>query len=155
MAGEGRDFASKDYLGLANDESIARAVADAVGRGVPVGSGGSRLLRGNAPEHEALEEKAARFFGSEAALYFANGFAANVALFASLPQRGDLILADELIHASAHDGLRMTRADHMLAPHNDVNAFEAAHRNSRAGGGQGRVMMPLQRLTRMEAGKAH
>src|SRR3546814_13845300 len=87
-----------------------------VGRGVPVGSGGSRLLRGNAPEHEALEEKAARFFGSEAALYFANGFAANVALFASLPQRGDLSLAAELIHASAHDGLRMTRADHLFAP---------------------------------------
>src|SRR3546814_3271150 len=115
MAGEGRDFASKDYLGLANDESIPRAVADAVGRGVPVGSGGSRLLRGNAPEHEALEAKAARFFGSEAALYFANGFAANVALFASLPQRGDPILADALKHASAPAGMRMTRADPMFA----------------------------------------
>src|SRR3546814_14378332 len=107
-----------------------------VGRGVPVGSGGSRLLRGNAPEHEALEEKAARFFGSEAALYFANGFAANVALFASLPQRGDLILADELIHASAHDRLRMTRADHMFAPHNYRNEFEREIPPWGAGGGQ-------------------
>src|SRR3546814_20846252 len=78
--------------------------------------------------------KAARFFGSEAALYFANGFAANVALFASLPQRGDLILADELIHASAHDGLRMTSADHMFAPHTDVNAFDEAIRTLGAGG---------------------
>src|SRR3546814_6816810 len=74
--------------------------------------------------------KAARFFGSEAALYFANGFAANVALFASLPQRGDLILADELIHASAHDGLRMKRADHMFAPHNDVKDRKSTRRNS-------------------------
>ncbi|HEY9580591.1 MAG TPA: 8-amino-7-oxononanoate synthase [Rhizorhapis sp.] len=154
IAREGRDFASNDYLGLANDESIARAVADAVGRGVPVGSGGSRLLRGNAPEHEALEEKAARFFGSEAALYFANGFAANVALFASLPQRGDLILADELIHASAHDGLRMTRADHMFAPHNDVNAFEAAIRTWRAGGGKGRVWIAFETLYSMEGDMA-
>lgn len=154
IAREGRDFASNDYLGLANDESIARAVADAVGRGVPVGSGGSRLLRGNAPEHEALEEKAARFFGSEAALYFANGFAANVALFASLPQRGDLILADELIHASAHDGLRMTRAEHMFAPHNDVNAFEAAIRTWRAGGGKGRVWIAFETLYSMEGDMA-
>ncbi|MGE4410997.1 MAG: 8-amino-7-oxononanoate synthase, partial [Sphingobium sp.] len=61
----GIDFSSNDYLGLAHDPAIAHAVADAAMRGVPVGSGGSRLLRGNAPEHEALEEKAAAFFGSE------------------------------------------------------------------------------------------
>src|SRR3546814_4618185 len=102
-------------------------------------------MRGQAPEDEVLEEKAVRFFVSEATLYFANGFAANVALFASLPQRGDLILADELIHASAHDGLRMRRADHMFAPHNDVNAFEAAIRTWRAGGGKGRVWIEIGR----------
>ena len=53
MPRAGHDFASNDYLGLAHDPAISAAVADAVARGVPVGSGGSRLLRGNAPEHEA------------------------------------------------------------------------------------------------------
>ncbi|MBK5265273.1 MAG: 8-amino-7-oxononanoate synthase, partial [Alphaproteobacteria bacterium] len=54
---EGRDFASNDYLALAGDRLIAQAVADAIAGGVPVGSGGSRLLRGNAIEHEMLEAK--------------------------------------------------------------------------------------------------
>src|SRR3546814_14509549 len=77
------------------------------------------------------------------------GLAPNVALFASLPQRCDLILADELIHASAHDGLRMTRADHMFAPPNDVNAFEADIRTWRAGGGKGRVWIAFETHYRM------
>ena len=78
---------------------------------MPVGAGGSRLLRGNHPEHEALEAEAAAFFGSEAALYFATGFAANFAIFSTLPQRGDLVVHDELIHASVHDGMRNGRAE--------------------------------------------
>jgi 8-amino-7-oxononanoate synthase len=147
---EGRDFASNDYLGLSRDPFIAQAVADAITKGVPVGSGGSRLLRGNAPEHEALEEKAARFFGSEGALFLSTGFAANTALFATLPQKGDLILADELIHASAHDGLRMARAEHRFARHNDVEAFRAAIRDWRAGGGKGRVWIAFETLYSMD-----
>jgi len=82
----GRDFASNDYLGLSGDPIIAGAVADAIGRGVPVGSGGSRLLRGNAPEHEGLEAKAADFFRTQATLFVANGYVANLALFATLPR---------------------------------------------------------------------
>ena len=150
IAREGRDFASNDYLGLSRDPVIAQAVADAIARGVPVGSGGSRLLRGYAPEHEALEDKAACFFGSESALYFSTGFAANTALFATLPQKGDLILADELIHASVHDGLRMARAEHRLARHNDVDAFRAAIRDWRVGGGKGRVWIAFETLYSMD-----
>ena len=75
-------------------------VADALTRGVPIGAGGSRLLRGNHDEHEALEAEAARWFGSEAALYFSTGFAANGGLFAALPGADDLIVHDELIHAA-------------------------------------------------------
>lgn len=146
----GLDFSSNDYLGLAGDPIIARAVAEAIARGVPVGSGGSRLLRGNALEHEALEEKAARFFGSEAALFFSNGFAANLALFATLPQKGDLIVADELVHASAHEGLRCARAEHRFAAHNDVGAFGDAIRRWRAGGGRGRVWIAFETLYSMD-----
>jgi len=110
MPRAGHDFASNDYLGFAHDPVIAAAVADALARGVPVGSGGSRLLRGNAPEHEALEAQAAALFGSEAALFLATGFAANLALLAALPGPDDLIVADALIHASAHDGMKLSRA---------------------------------------------
>ena len=73
----GRDFTSNDYLALAKSDALRRAVAEALERGVPVCAGGSRLLRGNHPEHEALEEEAARFFGHETALYFSTGFNTN------------------------------------------------------------------------------
>ncbi|MDQ8756490.1 8-amino-7-oxononanoate synthase [Sphingosinicella sp. LHD-64] len=146
----GRDFSSNDYLGLAGDPDIARAVAEAVVRGVPAGSGGSRLLRGNHPEHEALEDKAARFFGSETALYFSSGFAANMALFATLPQSGDLVVADELVHASAHEGLRRSRAEHRFASHNDADAFADIVAEWRSAGGRGRVWLAFETVYSME-----
>lgn len=150
----GRDFASNDYLALAGDARIAAALAEALARGVPIGSGGSRLLRGNAPEHEALEEKAAAFFGSEAALWFANGFAANMALLSALPAADDLIVADALIHASAHDGMRLSRAPHRLAAHNDADAFDAAIRAWRADGGRGRPWIVAETLYSMDGDMA-
>jgi 8-amino-7-oxononanoate synthase len=106
----GIDFTSNDYLGLAEAAELRRAAADAVARGVPVGAGGSRLLRGNHPEHEALEAEAAAHFGAETALYFGGGYVANFAIFSTLPQAGDLVLHDELIRASVHEGLRRSRA---------------------------------------------
>ena len=106
----GRDFASNDYLGLASHPRLAAAIAHAIEQGVPVGSGGSRLLRGNHPEHEALEAEAAAFFGAEASLYFSSGYTANATLLATLPQRGDLIVHDALVHASMHEGMKLSRA---------------------------------------------
>ena len=150
----GRDFASNDYLGLASDPIIGQAVADAVARGVPVGSGGSRLLRGNAPEHEGLEAKAAAFFRTQAALFMANGFAANLALFSTLPQRGDLIVADELIHASVHDGIRMSKAAAVFARHNDVQSFADHIAIWRADGGKGRIWIAVETLYSMDGDMA-
>jgi 8-amino-7-oxononanoate synthase len=150
----GHDFASNDYLGFAHDWAIGQAVADAVQRGVPVGSGGSRLLRGNAPEHEALEAQAAALFGSEAALFFGNGFAANVALLASLPGPDDLIVADELIHASAHDGVKLGRARCVLVRHNDPNAFADAIVGWRRDGGTGRAWIVVETLYSMDGDRA-
>lgn len=151
---EGIDFSSNDYLGLAQDPMIARAIADAALRGVPVGSGGSRLLRGNAPEHEALEAQAARFFGSEAALYMANGFAANLALLATLPRAGDLIVADELAHASMHDGIRPSKARAVFVPHNDAQAFEEAIVRWRGEGGTGTPWLVAETLYSMDGDRA-
>src|SRR3984885_3975595 len=85
----GIDFTSNDYLGLAESAELRQAAADAVARGGPVGSGGSRLLRGNHPEHEALEAEAAAYFGAETALYFGWGAVANFWIFLALPQPGD------------------------------------------------------------------
>ena len=150
----GRDFASNDYLGLSSDPMIAQAVADAVARGVPLGSGGSRLLRGNAPEHEGLEAKAADFFRTQAALFLANGYVANLALLSALPQRGDLIVVDELVHASVHDGIRMSKASAVFARHNDVQSFADLIAAFRAEGGKGRVWIAVETLYSMDGDMA-
>ncbi|HTH28676.1 MAG TPA: 8-amino-7-oxononanoate synthase, partial [Sphingobium sp.] len=109
-----------------------------------------RLLRGNAPEHEALEEKAARFFGAEAALFFGSGFSANAALLSTLPQAGDLIVADELIHASAHEGMRLSRAAHVLAAHNDAEAVAQAIEAWRKHGGHGAAWIAVESVYSMD-----
>lgn len=146
----GVDFASNDYLGLAGDPRLRAAVAQALDRGVAVGSGGSRLLRGNDPEIETLEAEAAAMFGSEAALYFSTGFAANVALLASLPQPGDLIVHDALVHASMHDGLRLSRAAAVAGGHNDAQAVDDAIARWRREGGTGTPWIAVESLYSMD-----
>jgi 8-amino-7-oxononanoate synthase len=146
----GIDFTSNDYLGLAESAELRQAAADALARGVPVGSGGSRLLRGNHPEHEALEAEAAGHFGAETALYFGGGYVANFAIFSTLPQSGDLVVHDELIHASVHEGLRRGRADAVRVPHNDVEAFDAAIVRWRQAGGKGRPWLSVESLYSMD-----
>lgn len=150
----GRDFASNDYIALAGSHALAQAAAEAIERGVPIGSGGSRLLRGNHREHEALEDEAASFFGSESALFFSSGFAANATIFATLPQRGDLVVHDALIHASAHEGLRAGRAESVGAAHNDVDAFADAIRAWRKAGGKRRAWIAVESLYSMDGDRA-
>jgi 8-amino-7-oxononanoate synthase len=147
---DGFDFTSNDYLGLADSAELASAASEAVSRQVPVGAGGSRLLRGNHPEHVALEEAAAAFFGSESTLYFGSGYAANVALFSTAPQRGDLVVHDEWIHASVHDGMRRGRADIAGARHNDLQSIDDEITRWRAGGGRGRVWIAIESLYSMD-----
>ncbi|WP_298966634.1 8-amino-7-oxononanoate synthase [uncultured Roseibium sp.] len=150
MPARGLDFTSNDYLGLSVSPILERAAMDALDRNVPLGSGGSRLLRGNHAEHEALETEAARYFHSEAALYLGSGFQANQAIFSSLPAAGDLILYDELIHASTHEGMRLGRAETLVFPHNDVNRAEETLRSWRASGGTGHVWIAIESLYSME-----
>ena len=150
----GRDFSSNDYLGLAASARLAQATAAALAAGVRIGSGGSRLLRGHDAEHAALEEDAAAFFGAEAALFFGSGFAANVALLATLPQKGDLIVHDDLIHASAHEGMRLARAPSISTAHNDPDAVEAAIATWRGQGGTGRAWIAVESLYSMDGDRA-
>lgn len=150
----GVDFSSNDYLGLAASAELAEAVARALDRGVAVGAGGSRLLRGNDPEHEALETEAARVFGAESCLYFGGGFLANYALFSTLPARGDLVVHDTLIHASVLDGVRAGKAAVASAAHNDVGAFDDAIRDWRENGGTGRPWIAVESLYSMDGDTA-
>ncbi len=119
-----------------------------------IGSGGSRLLRGNDPEHEALEAEAAALFGSEAALYFSSGYTANVALLATLPQSEDIIVHDALAHASAHEGMRLARCARVSVPHNDVVAFDRAIGDWRRGGGRGHPWIVVESLYSMDGDRA-
>lgn len=146
----GIDFSSNDYLGLAESGELKKAAIDALARGVPIGSGGSRLLRGNHPEHEALESEAAAYFAAESALYFGGGYVANFAIFSTLPQRGDLVVHDELIHASVHEGLRRGRAESVGVPHNNIDAFDAAIVRWRRAGGKGRPWLSVESLYSMD-----
>jgi 8-amino-7-oxononanoate synthase len=146
----GTDFTSNDYLGLASSRELKDAARAAVERDVPIGSGGSRLLRGNHREHEALEAEAAAFFGAETALFFGGGFLANLALFSTLPQRGDVVVHDALIHASVHDGMRMGKAERAEARHNEAQAFEDVIKDWRAAGGTGTPWIAVESLYSMD-----
>ncbi|TNM61585.1 8-amino-7-oxononanoate synthase [Aliirhizobium smilacinae] len=151
---QGIDFTSNDYLGLSRSPRLAAAISAAIEHGIPAGSGGSRLLHGNHWVHQLLEAEAAAFFGSERALYFGSGFSANVALFSCLPRRGDLIVYDELIHASVHDGISAGKADAVAARHNDVEAFDGAIRDWRRAGGKGRPWVAVESLYSMDGDRA-
>lgn len=153
-ARRGVDFASNDYLGLAASDELRSAIEAALARGVPIGAGGSRLLRGNHPEHEALEDEAARHFGAESALYFGGGFIANTAIFSTLPQRGDLIVYDEWIHASAHEGMRLSKADARSALHNDAASVDDVITAWRGAGGVGQVWIAVESLYSMDGDRA-
>jgi 8-amino-7-oxononanoate synthase len=149
-ARSGTDFTSNDYLGLAESDELRQAATEAIARGVPIGAGGSRLLRGNHPEHAALEAEAASYFGTETALYFGAGYTANHAIFSTLPQRGDIVLYDALVHASVHEGLRYCRAPHESVAHNDADAFDTRLAQWRKTGERGRPWIAVESVYSMD-----
>jgi 8-amino-7-oxononanoate synthase len=128
---DGINLSSNDYLGLATDPRLKDAVAEAVGRASVIGSTGSRLLSGNAPEWEQVELEFARFAGTEAALYFGSGYAANVGLLSAILKPGDLVFSDALNHASLIDGMRLSGAKKIVYPHCDLPRLEAALKEQR------------------------
>ncbi|TIP79542.1 MAG: aminotransferase class I/II-fold pyridoxal phosphate-dependent enzyme, partial [Mesorhizobium sp.] len=101
-----------------------------------------------------LETYAAAFFGADRALFFGSGYIANFALLTALPQKGDLLVLDELAHASMHEGAQAGRAQFVLAAHNDANAVEDAITHWRAGGGTGRIWIAVESLYSMDGDRA-
>ena len=128
----GVDLVSNDYLGLASHPYLAEAIRAALDD-VPAGSGGSRLLRGHHEIFERVEERLAAFCGSESALLFGSGYAANVGLLQAIATPDDLIVSDERNHASLIDGIRLSRAATAIYPHQDLTALERALRAPRKG----------------------
>jgi len=136
----GVNLCSNDYLGLAEDPRLKQAVIDAVERAATVGSTGSRLLSGNAREWEELESDFAKFAGTEAALYFGSGYAANLGLLSSLLRPGDIVFSDALNHASLIDGIRLSHAKKIIYPHGDLEFLERSLREH-AGAAGARVIV--------------
>ena len=131
----GINLISNDYLGLAADPRLKQAVAEAVTDTHAVGGTGSRLLSGNAREWEEAEAAFAEFAGTEAALFFSSGYAANVGLLSSLLKPGDTVFSDEHNHASLIDGMRLSGAQKVIYPHRDLAFLENALRDRSADAG--------------------
>ena len=105
------DFSSNDFLSLSTSAQLRDAYfTELRDSNLPLGSGGSRLLDGNSIYAEALERDIASFHGAEAGLLWNSGFDANAGFFSCVTQPGDVIVFDELVHASVHDGMRLSRA---------------------------------------------
>ena len=115
-------FCSNNYLGLAEHPTLAQAAADAALL-YGTSSAASRLVSGNQPLHEELEAKLADWKGTETALLFNSGYAANTGIIAALAGRGDLIFSDRLNHASIIDGALLSGAKLIRYPHNDTQAL--------------------------------
>ncbi|KAI0667843.1 PLP-dependent transferase [Trametes maxima] len=123
----GPDVYSNDFLSLTNDPDLRQLYLDKLNKSQRIfGVAGSRLLGGNSSDHLDFETRMARFFESPAALLFNSGYDANVAFWHSVPQEGDVIVIDELVHASSRDGMAISRAKKSLYlfSHNSPAAFE-------------------------------
>lgn len=131
----GVNLSSNDYLALARDPRLKQAVAEAVSRAERLGSTGSRLLSGNSREWEELESEFAGFAGTEAALYFGSGYAANLGLLGAILKPHDVVFSDALVHASLIDGIRISRARRVVYPHADMDFLARALRKYQGGTG--------------------
>lgn len=122
----GVDFASNDYIGFATSAQLFTDTHQfLVDHGyMQNGATGSRLLTGNHALYALAEQKIAQFHQAESALLFNSGYDANVGFFSSVPQKGDIILYDELCHASIRDGIRLSHAKSFKFQHNDTEDLE-------------------------------
>lgn len=120
------DFSSNDYLGFSKLELAEGQLT------LPNGSTGSRLLTGNHHCHQELEAFLSEFHQAESALVFNSGYDANLGFFSAVPQRGDIVIYDSLVHASIRDGIKLGNAKSYKFKHNDLEDLKKviyAHRN--------------------------
>ncbi|NJK84255.1 MAG: aminotransferase class I/II-fold pyridoxal phosphate-dependent enzyme, partial [Saprospiraceae bacterium] len=148
------DFCSNDYLGFARNQYFWESVHN-TWRGFEKtalgGATGSRLISGNHPYLMDLESRLAAWVGTEAALLFNSGYQANVAILATLPQRGDTLLCDANIHASLRDGARLSQAKRQYFAHNDLEALEQKLQKAQ---GQGQSFVVIESVYSMDGDQA-
>lgn len=125
------NFSSNDYLGLSNNSYIIRKAQEALNI-YGYGSAASRLLGGGCTLHRELETKIARFKGTERALLFNSGYAANTGVIPALTNKEDVIFSDELNHASIIDGCRLSKARGFVYRHKDMAHLESLMREESA-----------------------
>jgi len=135
------DFSSNDYLGFSKNAHISLNASLTLTQFPHLnGSTGSRLLSGNHWLHEEVENELALFFNASSALIFNSGYDANVGLLSAVPQHGDIVLFDELCHASIRDGIRLSHAKAYSFKHNDVNDLVKKYANTYISGGTAYVV---------------
>ena len=128
------DFSSNDYLGLARSEELKQKILSSYQNGQwPNGATGSRLITGSNELSSLVEDNLSAIFNSPSGLVFSSGYMANLAIFSTLPQRGDTIIYDELSHACIKDGSRLSMAKRLSFKHNSLEDLE---RKLKAGEGQ-------------------
>ncbi|WP_343488158.1 pyridoxal phosphate-dependent aminotransferase family protein [Allomuricauda sp. d1] len=134
------DFSSNDYLGFARNSEIENIALKQLSQmnHPKNGATGSRLLSGSYPLLGTLEESIAKFHEVEAALVFNSGYDANIGFFSSVPQRGNFIFYDELVHASIRDGIQMSHAKAYKFKHNDLEDLRCHIERISPTGRQGR-----------------
>lgn len=120
------DFCSNDYLGFARSPELRGRIREeeAASPDSSAGSTGSRLISGNSRYCEDLEKSIAEFHKADTALMFNSGYDANIGILSSIPQRNDIILYDQLAHASIRDGIRLSHARAFSFKHNDLPDLE-------------------------------
>jgi 8-amino-7-oxononanoate synthase len=155
----GIDFSSNDYLGFARDRELARAIGDRIAEAAQrdpsaLFAPASRLLRGETALHREVEERLARFKGTEAALVLPSGYQANVALLTAILGPDDLALSDELNHASLIDGLRLSGCRRQVIPHLELAEYERALGESSRNGRSGRTVVIVESLFSMDGDAA-
>ncbi|TKG96604.1 8-amino-7-oxononanoate synthase [Puteibacter caeruleilacunae] len=125
---EGKDLlnlCSNDYLGLASDQVLQDRFKNYIAsNALSMASSSSRLLTGNHAAYDELEEQIRSDYSAEAALVFNSGYHANLGILPAVTSKGDVILADKLVHASINDGLRLCNADFVRYRHLDYNHLE-------------------------------
>ena len=125
------NFSSNDYLGLSGHPEIIQAVYDSLQKHA-LGSGASRLLAGGSMLHKKLEERIARFKGTESALIFNSGYSANTGIIPSVTAETDAIFSDELNHASIIDGCRLSRAKTLIYRHGNMPHLQTLLKKTKA-----------------------
>lgn len=146
------DLCSNDYLGLARSSTLRERIAARLeltqGR---VGSTGSRLLTGNSPLAEETEAAVAAWLGGGAALLFSSGYGANLGLLSSVAGREDVVLYDELVHASIRDGIRLSGAKGWKFRHNEVSHLHSLIRRAPR---RGRIIVVVEGVYSMDGDRA-